>query len=45
MCALLRQHECKRLIAEAEMLQDVRAYDEAKKAIAEGLEFAGEVEE
>jgi DNA-binding XRE family transcriptional regulator len=40
----LRNEEYERLVEEAEMLQDVRAYDEAKKAIAEGEELIpGEV--
>ena len=38
-CAPLCQHKYERLMEEVEMLRDVRAYDEAKKAIAEGEEL------
>lgn len=42
--AVIPYEEYERLVEEAEMLQDVRAYDEAKKAIAEGEELIpGEV--
>jgi len=37
--AVIPYEEYERLVEEAEMLQDVRAYDEAKKAIAEGEEL------
>jgi ribosome-binding protein aMBF1 (putative translation factor) len=37
--AVLPYEEYERLVEEAEMLQDVRAYDEAKKAVAEGEEL------
>jgi len=37
--AVIPYEEYERLMEEAEMLQDVRAYDEAKKAIAEGEEL------
>lgn len=37
--AVLPYDEYERLVEEAEMLQDVRAYDEAKKAIAAGEEL------
>ena len=42
--AVIPYEEYKRLVEEAEMLRDVRAYDEAKQAIAEGEELVpGEV--
>jgi DNA-binding XRE family transcriptional regulator len=42
--AVIPYEEYERLLEEAEMLHDVRAYDEAKKAIAEGEELVpGEV--
>jgi DNA-binding XRE family transcriptional regulator len=42
--AVIPYEEYERLVEEAEMLQDVRAYDEAKQAIAEGEELVpGEV--
>ncbi|GAG48441.1 unnamed protein product, partial [marine sediment metagenome] len=42
--AVIPYEEYELLVKEAEMLQDVRAYDEAKKAIAEGEELIpGEV--
>ena len=37
--AVLPYEEYERLVEEAEMLQDVRAYDEAKKAVAAGEEL------
>jgi len=37
--AVIPYEEYERLVEEAEMLQDVRAYDEAKKAIAVGEEL------
>ena len=37
--AVLPYEEYERLVEEAEMLQDVRAFDEAKRAIAEGEEL------
>jgi DNA-binding XRE family transcriptional regulator len=37
--AVIPYEEYERLVEEAEMLRDVRAYDEAKKAIAEGEEL------
>ena len=37
--AVIPYEEYERLVEEAEMLQDVRAYDEAKKAMAEGEEL------
>jgi hypothetical protein len=37
--AVIPYEEYERLVEEAEMLQDVRAYDEAKKAIAKGEEL------
>jgi DNA-binding XRE family transcriptional regulator len=37
--AVIPYEEYRRLVEEAEMLRDVRAYDEAKKAIAEGEEL------
>jgi len=37
--AVIPYEEYKRLVEAAEMLQDVQAYDEAKKAIAEGEEL------
>lgn len=37
--AVIPYEEYERLVEEVEMLQDVRAYDEAKKAIAEGEEL------
>ena len=37
--AVIPYEEYERLVEEAEMLQDVRAYDEAKKAIADGEEL------
>jgi DNA-binding XRE family transcriptional regulator len=37
--AVIPYEEYERLVEEAEMLQDVRNYDEAKKAIAEGEEL------
>jgi DNA-binding XRE family transcriptional regulator len=37
--AVIPYEEYERLVKEAEMLHDVRAYDEAKKAIAEGEEL------
>jgi DNA-binding XRE family transcriptional regulator len=37
--AVIPYEEYERLVEEAKMLQDVRAYDEAKKAIAEGEEL------
>jgi ribosome-binding protein aMBF1 (putative translation factor) len=37
--AVLPYDEYKRLVEEAEMLQDVRAYDEAKEAVTEGEEL------
>ena len=37
--AVIPFEEYERLVEEAEMLQDVRAYDEAKKAMAEGEEL------
>ena len=37
--AVIPYAEYERLVEEAEMLQDVRAYDEAKKAIADGEEL------
>ena len=37
--AVIPYQEYKRLIQEAEMLQDIRAYDEARKAIEEGEEL------
>jgi DNA-binding XRE family transcriptional regulator len=42
--AVIPYEEYERLLEEAEMLHDVRAYDEAKKAISEGEELVpGEV--
>jgi DNA-binding XRE family transcriptional regulator len=42
--AVIPYEEYQRLVEEAEMLQDVRAYDEAKQAIAEAEELVpGEV--
>ena len=37
--AVIPYEEYQRLVEEAEMLQDVRAYDDGKKAIAEGEEL------
>jgi DNA-binding XRE family transcriptional regulator/PHD/YefM family antitoxin component YafN of YafNO toxin-antitoxin module len=37
--AVIPYEEYQRLVEEAEMLQDVRAYDEARQAIAEGEEL------
>lgn len=37
--AVIPFEEYERLVKEAEMLQDVRAYDEAKQALAEGEEL------
>jgi len=37
--AIVPYETYQRLLAEAEMLQDIRAYDEAKKAIEEGEEL------
>jgi DNA-binding XRE family transcriptional regulator len=37
--AVIPYEEYERLVEEAEMLEDVRAYDQAKKAIAEGEEL------
>lgn len=37
--AVIPYEEYERLVEEAEMLRDVRAYDEAKQAIAEGEEL------
>lgn len=37
--AVLPYEEYERLLEEAEMLQDIRAYDEAKQALAEGEEW------
>ena len=37
--AVIPYQEYQRLVEEAEMLHDVRAYDEAKKAVAEGEEL------
>ena len=37
--AVLPYEEYERLVEEAEMLQDVRAYDEAKKAVSAGEEL------
>jgi DNA-binding XRE family transcriptional regulator len=37
--AVIPYEEYERLVEEAEMLQDVQAYDEAKKAIAKGEEL------
>jgi PHD/YefM family antitoxin component YafN of YafNO toxin-antitoxin module len=37
--AVLPYEEYERLVEEAEMLRDVRAYDEAKKAVAAGEEL------
>jgi DNA-binding XRE family transcriptional regulator len=37
--AVLPYEEYERLVEEAEMLQDVRAYDEAKKSVAAGEEL------
>jgi len=37
--AVIPYEEYQRLVEEAEMLQDIRAYDEAMKAVAEGEEL------
>jgi DNA-binding XRE family transcriptional regulator len=37
--AVIPYQEYERLVEEAEMLQDIRAYDEARKAIKEGEEL------
>lgn len=37
--AVIPYEAYRRLVEEAEMLQDIRAYDEAKKAIEEGEEL------
>ena len=37
--AVIPYEEYERLLQDAEMLQDIRAYDEAKKAIEEGEEL------
>jgi len=37
--AVIPYEEYQRLVEEAEMLRDVRAYDEARQAIAEGEEL------